>query len=232
MNIKNYLRRKLIKITGYYFYKYSDLEIGTDLERDLILKLNINPRIMFDVGANYGQTAISYRTIFKDAIIYSFEPFKETYKKLVENTKPFDIICEPIAFGNVISTKNILLNNDSQLNSLNQESEQNEGETIDVQTIDYYCREKNIDQIDVLKIDTEGYELNVLKGAENMIKNKSIKSILCEVSLSPKNTHNSKLVDIINFLFEHNYQMIGLYETNINFYKEGIVYSNVLFVAN
>ena len=40
MNIKNYLRRKLIKITGYYFYKYSDLEIGTDFERDLILKLN------------------------------------------------------------------------------------------------------------------------------------------------------------------------------------------------
>lgn len=41
--------------------------------------------------------------------------------------------------------------------------------TINIDTIKNYCTEKNIHHIDLLKIDTEGYDLNVIKGCEDMI---------------------------------------------------------------
>ena len=43
--------------------------------------------------------------------------------------------------------------------------------TINIDTVKNYCREKNISHIDLLKIDTEGYDFNVIKGCGDMIKN-------------------------------------------------------------
>ena len=52
---------------------------------------------------------------------------------------------------------------------------------VDVNTIDNYCKTNEIEFIDILKIDTQGYEENVLLGATNMIKNKKIKFIELEI---------------------------------------------------
>lgn len=42
--------------------------------------------------------------------------------------------------------------------------------TINIDTIENYCKENNIHHIDLLKIDTEGYDFNVIKGCGDMIK--------------------------------------------------------------
>ena len=41
--------------------------------------------------------------------------------------------------------------------------------TINIDTVENYCKEKGIDHIDLLKIDTEGYDFNVIKGCGEMI---------------------------------------------------------------
>ena len=43
--------------------------------------------------------------------------------------------------------------------------------TINIDTVGNYCRDKNITRIDLLKIDTEGYDFNVIKGCGDMIRN-------------------------------------------------------------
>ena len=43
-------------------------------------------------------------------------------------------------------------------------------EIVNVTSIDSFCKKKNIDKIDLLKIDTEGHEAKVLKGANKMLK--------------------------------------------------------------
>ena len=87
-----------------------------------------------------------------------------------------------------------------------------------------------IHQIDLLKIDTEGFEIDVLIGANKMLATGKIKAILCETALSKKNTRNTQLSSLIDLLDKENYFFVGLYETNVNFYKEGLAYSNALFI--
>jgi hypothetical protein len=53
-------------------------------------------------------------------------------------------------------------------------------ELIKLDTIDNYCTQKNIAHIDFLKIDVEGFELNVLKGAKKMLENNAIEFIQFE----------------------------------------------------
>jgi len=53
-------------------------------------------------------------------------------------------------------------------------------EVVDIRTIDSFCLEKNIDHISFLKLDTEGNELNILKGAKNMINSEKIDFIQFE----------------------------------------------------
>ena len=52
---------------------------------------------------------------------------------------------------------------------------------VKVLTLDEYCANLSIDEIDFLKIDVEGFEKEVLKGAKNLLKNKKIKYIQLEL---------------------------------------------------
>jgi FkbM family methyltransferase len=233
MKIKFYLRRKFIEFSKYYIFKLNHLPIGTDLEIDIKYKLKIEPKTIFDVGANYGQTALFYTAIFPKASIYSFEPVLSSFNKLKENTQLSKFIHSyHLALGSQNENVyiNILSEAQSQLNSLkNQIIENSPKEHIIVKKTDTFCQENNIQHIDLLKIDTEGFELEVLYGALEMIQKGAISLILCEVSLSSTNIHNSKLTDIIEFLFKYNYCIIGFYETNINHIPNGNIYSNILF---
>ncbi len=73
--------------------------------------------------------------------------------------------------------------------------------------IDEYCIKRNIKTIDFMKLDIEGYELNALKGASTLLKNKQIKSIYIEII--PENLNRYKLthIDILNYLekFDYNF---------------------------
>jgi hypothetical protein len=90
--------------------------------------------------------------------------------------------------------------------------------------------EQRVNRIDLLKIDTEGFEINVLKGGHQMLSTGNVAAILCEVALSKKNPRNTQLHDLIDHLEPLGYFFVGLYDTNINHFREGLAYSNALFV--
>src|SRR5271157_2358581 len=75
--------------------------------------------VIFDVGAHHGQTSILYSKLFKNGLIYSFEPYAESFKYLSTNVKRYDNI-KPInvALGNKIGKSKFYINPSSGTNSL------------------------------------------------------------------------------------------------------------------
>ena len=76
-------------------------------------------------------------------------------------------------------------------------------ETFKVQsdTLDNYCKDNQIEKIDILKIDTEGSELDILQGAQNILKKTDV--VLVEV-MDKKNKFKDKYNDIIEILTKNN----------------------------
>tara|TARA_B100001057_G_C22783976_1_gene924811 strand:+ start:904 stop:1596 length:693 start_codon:yes stop_codon:yes gene_type:complete len=78
-------------------------------------------------------------------------------------------------------------------------------------TLDNYCEQNKIDNIDILKIDTEGSELEILEGAKNMLKKTNI--VLIEI-LDKKKKFKKKYENITNIL-EKNYNFNKTLEKRI-----------------
>ena len=82
---------------------------------------------------------------------------------------------------------------------------------VQTQTIDNFCLKNKIDYIHLLKLDTEGNEFNILKGAENLLSENKIKVIYTEICSNKKN-YNNKSLEIKNFLKKYNFQHIKTYK--------------------
>jgi len=147
--------------------------------------------VIFDVGANIGEYSSKLFSIFSKSFIYSFEPNINTFSALqdnVENLKkvrPINIGFSDLKKQTEIFTYLDDLN--SQHASLYKEvfNDLHNDKTItsvkiELDTLDNFCNDNKIDCIDFLKIDTEGHELDVLKGGIQMIKKGNIKIIQFE----------------------------------------------------
>lgn len=132
--------------------------------------------VIFDVGANRGQYLESLiRAFGNKADIYSFEPSSACFKEL-ERYRAKGVFPQQLALSD--QPVELTLHFDAEGSVFASVHDQDETviqknlsrhETIKATTIDDFCRENKISQIDFLKIDVEGHELNVLKGAARMI---------------------------------------------------------------
>lgn len=145
--------------------------------------------VIFDVGANIGKYTILLHEVFgENTNIFSFEPSKKTFNKLIENTKLFkNTKLHNFGFGKEDAFLTLYSNEEEsglasvykrRLNHFN--IDMNLKEDIEIKTIDTFCYENNIDKINFLKLDIEGNELNALEGAKKMLDNHKIDFIQFE----------------------------------------------------
>ena len=135
--------------------------------------------VVIDAGANIGTFSVFAANLSPEGHVYAFEPVKSTFYYLENNAKKYpQIICVNKGLGSEGGDKDILnLGEGNGSNVLTdspfyQNSEKKEGriENVIITTIDDFVREHNIEKVDFIKIDTEGYEANILKGAVETIK--------------------------------------------------------------
>lgn len=179
----------------------------------------------FDVGAHKGET-IDYLTKLKNLKkIYSFEPqdivFKDLLKKYQKNKK---VVLNKIALSRDIKRKKFYINELSSTSTfskinkksiwlkiknkiLNKKNSIKESVIVKTLTLDKYAELKKINNIDLLKIDTEGHELDVLKGCLKSINKNKIKYILIELH-SSKMYENYSKQEIEKFLKKNNFKII------------------------
>lgn len=178
---------------------------GFDLCFDLS-KL-MQPVVIFDVGANVGQSAEHYLSWFPDAEIYCFEPSRqsaaELRKRLNERVRLFEI-----AFSSHSGTARLAHTGTSDTFRIAEVGE----EEITVHTVDEFCREHGIETIDFLKIDTEGHDLEVLKGAEAMLQQGKIAAVQVEAGMSPENDLHVPFDVFKQRLEAASYRLFGIYD--------------------
>lgn len=149
---------------------------------------NVRP-VIFDVGANVGKYSLMLVDEFPNSQIFAFEPNENTYIQL-KATVGNSVKCINIGLGAEEETAKIFTYADNLTSShasiynevfstFHKRDCLNESD-IKLTTLDLFCEREKVSKIDFLKIDTEGNELNVLKGARKMLANGQIKMIQFE----------------------------------------------------
>jgi FkbM family methyltransferase len=222
------------RCTGYWIYKSRYLPIGADLKIYITRKAGYSKvETIFDVGANCGQTYSIFRREFPAASIYSFEPVAGPFRELSSRTRGDPKArAENIAFGERVGEKTIrLFDQATEWNSLRDDlmnaADDAAVEKVRVDTIDNYCQNNSITRIDLLKVDTEGYEIRVLEGAICSLQAAKITFLLCEVGFARANTRNTNFCDLAEFLFQLRYPFFGLYDV---YGGRESAFANALFV--
>jgi FkbM family methyltransferase len=199
-------------------------------------------KVIFDVGAYDGTTSMKYHSYFPEAKCYAFEPFPSSYNMLEKNAKLHKYIT-PVntAVGDSSGSATFYINNEPMTNSLFAPAKtntfvddltHNKGKVeVNVITLDEFAAGKNIGAIDLLKIDVQGNELNVLKGAEQLLNNTRIKLIYCEVEFEALYENQPLFHEVCTFLYSKGYYLFGLY--NLVHFKNGqISWGDAIFLPS
>lgn len=240
MGLKHSAKLIVRKITGLYLFK--ELPHGTDPFYDIKKRLpDYNFKFFIDVGANVGQTALQIRKAFPDAVIHSVEPIQETYVILQKNTKGKNVLTHNIALGSkneIIEVKIDKGNSNSSINSLQNEkndivSGDFQIEKIQVVATTSFCRKHGITHIDYLKIDTEGFDLEVIKGAKELLEENAIGFVEAEVSMNSGNTFHVGFNEVSKYMEAHNYLLFGIYEQVLEWKAKAPVLrrANAVFIS-
>lgn len=220
---------------------YRKLPRGIDPFHDLqALIPRWHPSVIFDVGANIGQSAEIYAKRFPSATIFSFEPAAETFKQLKQNVSVFsNVRCMKLAFASQVGTGTLAHGTHSNMTRIisNQSRADlvlaDNCETIDQTTIDDFCKQQKMHKIDYLKVDTEGADLEVLRGAEQMIQNAMIEVIEVEAGIGLDNELHVPCQNFRDYLESKGYSVFGFYE-QVNEWKRQLSHlrrTNVVFIS-
>ena len=229
----NKLRKAFIRFTGYWIYKKKHLSTGIDfiidLENHFPNEFNSVATVV-DVGANIGQSAKKFATEFKHCQVYSFEPEKDTYQKLQQNTLHLsNVSCFNLGLGQENGQMELHHGRYSGWNSLLPDlNETGIKSDVEIRRLDDIIERIGLSQIDVLKTDTEGFDINVLKGASSLLTAEKVKFIYIESGFYKTNRRNTNLFEVMDFLSDYNFKLFALYEVS----KGGshLVNGNALFV--
>ena len=173
--------------------------------------------MILDVGANEGDTALRFSTYFPDARIHSFEPTSRVFINLLENVESSEnITAVNVALGSENTLKTLHINELSTLTSFCTHTcgmgKEIGEERVKVVTLDCYASENSVETIDLLKIDTQGYEVEVLKGASELMVENRIRVIYVEVNFVQLYRDQAYFEDVYLLLRRHNFRLIGLYD--------------------
>lgn len=198
---------------------------------------------IFDVGANQGHyTQLCSKLGFKGRI-YCFEPHPINYKTLKENVKGITDDVFNIGFSNSTGSAQIFDHSDSDgsehaslfkgVIEIIHKGKPVQHE-ISLSTIDEFLDERDIKNVGLLKIDTEGSEFNILRGAIDSLKAKRIEIIHFE--FNEMNTVSKVFVrDFVDCLLDYNlYRLLPSDFLRINYLtpalNEIFAYQNIIAI--
>lgn len=212
------LKRSVEKLTGTRILR--TLPHGTNLFRDIENELPAwRAEMVFDVGANVGQSAERFLDAFPAAELYCFEPMPQTFAEL--DAKLPD---EPrvhrvqLALGasrgtGAMKSTQSRSTGASLVPSMPDASSRDEDlVTVTVEPLDGFCAAEGIEHIGYLKIDTEGHDLEVLKGADRMLGDHRIDIVQVEAGMNRDNRLHVPLEHLKRHLEDRDYWLFGVYD--------------------
>ena len=214
---------KIEKITFYpkvatWYREYLQISHGVHAREEEL--------VIFDVGANKGQSVKFFKQEFPQSKIYAFEPSQTTFSKLLLNIADYQNV---IAFMVGVSSSNGHLMfyeneldetstfNPPHINSkylktknrilLQKNQQYSNMQACPVVTLDDTCKELKISNISILKIDVEGHEFEVLKGAQEMLSKNQIS--LIQLERHSDDMRDDDTPELVALLNKYGYRKVG-----------------------
>ncbi len=193
-------------------FSLSSFKIITHAKRN-----NVNPKTIIDIGANKGQFSEACFQLFDKVKIIAIEPDANTSKILKKNLsdKNIDIISKVISSR--IGTINFQINEDSQVSSVLSlgkdrkkfflNSKVKNIKKLPVSTLDRVIN-KRVKKPILIKIDTQGLEYEIIKGAKNILK--ITKWVILEVPLKKLYKGQKNFDDLNNIMKKNNFSLTGV----------------------
>jgi FkbM family methyltransferase len=204
--------------------------------------------VIFDVGANNGNSIKRFKKNFPTSTIYSFEPTRFLYDELKKKFTSNSIKIFNKALGNLNGQKKFYQYGYHEVNSFypmienskykfqRTKKDENNDEikkNVEVVKLDDFSQENNITEIDILKIDTQGAEVEILAGAIEKLSTNKISIIELEYIVGIAHDIEINLFEIENLLYKNNYKLIAIehadniisfsnYQTNLIYVKRNI----------
>lgn len=169
--------------------------------------------VVIDAGANDGRTILRIQERLSSPRIFAFEPVSATYETLVRRTAHLDnVSCFQLALGAVPGRETIFLTDIDAMNSFSPDWATTVGtEEVKVATVDGFMEEQGIDFVHFLKVDVEGHDLEVLKGAKQALSSSRIAIVQVEVGVDQLDRDQPSLEQIRSYLAPMGYYLYGIY---------------------
>ena len=210
--------------------------IYATIELQELIKGIKTPETIIDIGSNKGQFILLIEKIYPNKNIYSFEPIKE----MIDKQKKFfayknNIIFHNVALGSSNTLKEFLITTrmDSSSflkivsdNNKNKNYDIVENRNIQINTLDELLINEKISHPVLIKIDVQGYELEVLRGANNLLKKTDY--LLLEVSKNEMYQNQPIEKEVVEYLKNLNFDILKSNNwskiQNTNFYQRDIIF--------
>jgi len=186
---------------------------GLDRTTERLFSLAEPDFITFDVGANIGWTALNLARRCPAGQVIAFEPDTRNHRKLVENVRLnslANLSVERLGLADHPSRSRMIVENER--NSGGNRISDDPAGTIELTTIDDYCSAKQIPRLDLLKIDTEGFEERIVRGGIDRLR-QDRPIIYVEVNSDHLHRYGSTVSSLINLLREIGYPHFEIAET-------------------
>ena len=191
--------------------------------------------VIFDIGANEGQSLVEFKEWWSESQVHCFEPQEECWNKLnskVKNQNFRDVFINKYALGEIekeevfyshditsgqsglhkINTKSIDSINLQKLETKksieNYKTTINHKRVIKVKPLNNYFKNHNIEHVDLMKIDTQGYEPEVLSGLKDYLSKVDV--IITELMFYDFYERSLSFSDIEKFLLPAGFRLFDI----------------------
>lgn len=186
--------------------------------------------VIFDVGAHHGESIERFRKLYPNAQLHSFEADADNFKTLqARYGTSAAVSLNNFGVGAASGTKLFhrnLKSDTSSFNKVNPDSawtklrsrQQNvtvadftqKSYEVKIGTLDDYIEQKGIAYVDILKIDTQGYEDEVLRGAQRALRSQRIGIIETEIILSDMYEKALSFMELEQLMLPHGYRLFAV----------------------
>jgi len=187
------------------------------------LSAYLKPGMRFvDIGANVGQfTLIGAALVGEQGRVHAFEPSRLTYRSLSENIRLngfTHVTAEPTALSDRVGEANFYAEERENWGVSSLAAFETAGtnysaappQVVALTTLDAYLAERKIERIDFIKMDAEGAELSILRGARSLLSTCPPPRILCELNFITCGRFGYHPREIVALLAGHGYRAFHL----------------------
>lgn len=230
------LINKLLGLVGLELIRKYPNERGLSIYADVKFYLRKTTVVQcVDVGANIGQTTQLLANLYPESKILSIEPDESTHETLKNNCDGNSNIKTLCAFvGARKGTTPFYVNKHSDMSSALKPGNSGWGSIageimLEMRNLEEIAHAHGIAHINFLKVDTQGFDFEVLKGAKGMLKSQAIDLVAIEHIFSDLYEQTVPLDEVLAYMRSCDYELLAFYHPI--YQKNRMGWADLLFAS-